>query len=326
MYRYCFFRLQQWINKWVLSMYKYAYVIWSKYCAQAIQLQRAITKGRKMRLRLYAAFSQFSSASSIGGRRQAPAPTLGDHLRTHLCQLASCSCHALRSKRLGHRRGKPRSLEPLHALRHQKLSYLLPPDLLHDPMVDILRYHWGPDNHHTAPPTLQAKLPNQVIDPWYPYICTYQSLQYLSAHINFCVASAWQKATNRHSNRPIATNPRKTWQKRCFGSGSPLKKSFVELYPFGVIETLHMRFLYTWCLIQEDWFSIHSLYVRVRLEMPVTLLPRVLGSYVVVRLRTEAGSLVCPVWRPRIYLKFSVIGGSIMRDWSRYIWCQMLGL
>lgn len=40
-------------------------------------------KGRKMRLRLYAAFSQFSSASSVGGRRQAPAPTLGDHLRTH---------------------------------------------------------------------------------------------------------------------------------------------------------------------------------------------------------------------------------------------------
>lgn len=94
-----------------------------------------------------------------------PGPDSRGPRKDSLCQLASCSCHALRSKRLGHRRGKPRSLEPLHALRHQKFSYLLPPDLLHDPMVDLLRYHWGPDNHHTAPPTLQAKLPNQVINP-----------------------------------------------------------------------------------------------------------------------------------------------------------------
>lgn len=41
-----------------------------------------------------------------------PGPDSRGPLKDSLCQLASCSCYALRSKRLGHRRGKPRSLEP----------------------------------------------------------------------------------------------------------------------------------------------------------------------------------------------------------------------
>lgn len=52
-----------------------------------------------------------------------------------------------------------------------KFSYLLPPDLRHDPVVvDLSCYHRGPEKLNAAP-HIHARLPNRVIDCWYMIFC-----------------------------------------------------------------------------------------------------------------------------------------------------------